>query len=142
MTALVDWDLAERTGSRLVRGGPDLPPAEARAAVVELRRAAVEARSHVRAFTGLDAAAAGAPVEVVDRPSWVRANVAGFRALVEPVEAQLLHGRVPSGAVAAVGGGVTAMELGAVLAWLSSKVLGQFEVFASGNDQPGRLLLV
>ena len=37
---------------------------------------------------------------------------------------------------------MTALELGAVLAWLSSKVLGQFEVFATGEDRPGRLLLV
>ncbi len=142
MAALVDWDLAARTGSRLVRGGPVLPASEARAAVEELRKAAVEARSHVRAFTGLDAPVAGAPVEDVDRPTWLRANVEGFRALVEPVEEQLLRGRDPSSAVATVGGGLTAFELGAVLAWLSSKVLGQFEVFAPGESRPGRLLLV
>ncbi len=142
VAALVDWDLASSTGVRLVRGGPDVAPAVARAAVLELRSAAIEARTHVRAFTGLDAPTADAPVEVVDRATWLRANIEGFRALLEPVEGHLLKGRDPSSALTAVGSGLTAVELGGVLAWLSGKVLGQFEVFATGADRPGRLLLV
>ncbi len=142
VAALIDWDLASSTGVRLVRGGPEVAPDTARAAVLELRSAAVEARTHVRAFTGLDAPAADAPVEVVDRPTWLRANIDGFRALLEPVEGHLLKGRDPSSVVTTVGSSVTAVELGGVLAWLSGKVLGQFEVFATGEDRPGRLLLV
>ncbi len=138
----MDWDLAARAGTRLVRGGPAVTPQDARSAVLELREAAVAARAHVRAFTLLDAPVDGAPVEVVDRSTWLRANVDGFRALVEPVEASLLKGRDPASSLVAIGGGVTALELGSVLAWLSTKVLGQFEVFATGDDRPGRLLLV
>ena len=110
---------------------------------LELRRHAVDARSHVRAYTGLDAPVAGAPVEVVDRPTWIHANVAGFQGAgrARPGE-PAARPRPRQRASPRSAGGVTALELGAVLAWLSSKVLGQFEVFATGEDRPGRLLLV
>ncbi len=142
MPLLVDWDLAARAGSKLAPGGPEVTPAAARQAVRELRATAVEARVHVRGFTGLDAPAADAPVEVVDRRAWVRANVEGFRALVSPVEEHWLGQRSTHRAVAAVGSTATAIELGSVLAWLSTKVLGQFEVFGQAENRPGRLLLV
>lgn len=131
-----------RSGTRLAPGGPPVGAPEARAAVEELRRSAVDARSHVRAFTGIDVPLDGGRAEVVDRPSWLRANVAGFRELLGPVEQHLLRGRDPHAAVVTLGSGISGLELGALLAWLSTKVLGQFEVFGPGADRPGRLLLV
>lgn len=97
------------------------------------------------------------PVLVVDRPGWVRANVAGFREILKPLldKMQERRGSSPGGAVlGAVGGKVTGVELGMLLSFLSSRVLGQYETFApatrdlpaggptgSGNGG-GRLLLV
>jgi coenzyme F420 biosynthesis associated uncharacterized protein len=141
---LVDWDLAAQTGARLVRPGPQIPPEQARAAVEQLRAFAVEARGHVRAFTGLDAPAVDAPVAVVDRQAWVRSNIAGLRHLVEPLARQLTREPVPA-PLRAVGARVTGLEAGAGLAFLAGKVLGQYELFPPGGpdgDRPGRLLLV
>jgi coenzyme F420 biosynthesis associated uncharacterized protein len=140
-SSLVDWDIAARVGSRLARPGPELSRAEARAVVRDLREGAVEARAHVRAYTGLDAPAADAPVEVVDRDTWIRANTEGMRRLLEPLEESLAR-RVPTEAVRRIGSAVTGGEVGAALAWLSGKVLGQFEVYGVEDHQPGRLLLV
>ena len=145
-SGLVDWDLAASTATRLVRPGPQIPPAEARAAVEQLRAYAVEARGHVRAFTGLDAPTADAPVAVVDRPTWVRSNVQGMRWLLDPLMAQL-QDRTQSvpGPLRAVGSRVTGLEAGAALAFLAGKVLGQYELFppdGPDGDRPGRLLLV
>jgi len=140
----VDWDLAAETGARLVRPGPQIPPEQARAAVAELRAAAVEARAHVRAYTGLDAPAHRTPVAVVDRPTWVRSNAQGLRALVDPVIDRLQPAGMPA-VLREVGSRVTAVEAGAGLAFLAGKVLGQYELFAPpGVDDPGtgRLLLV
>ena len=143
---LVDWDLAAATGARLVRPGPQISAGEARAAVDQLRAYAVEARGHVRAFTGLDASAADAPVAVVDRPTWVRSNAQGMRWLFEPLAATLQQKAMAvPGPVRAVGSRVTALEAGAGLAFLAGKVLGQYELFPPGGpdgDRPGRLLLV
>jgi coenzyme F420 biosynthesis associated uncharacterized protein len=141
---LVDWDLAAATGVRLVRPGPQIAPEEAREAVRQLREYAVEARGHVRAYTGLDAPAADAPVAVVDRPTWVRSNVAGLRHLLEPLADRMRSKDLP-GPARAVAARITALEAGAGLAFLGGKVLGQYELFppeGPASGQPGRLLLV
>ncbi|MEU0334915.1 zinc-dependent metalloprotease [Streptomyces sp. NPDC006193] len=150
---MVDWNLAVATATRLVRPGPDVSRDEARAVVAELRRHAKASEEHVRAFTRLGAEEAhDTPVLVVDRPGWVRANVAGFREILRPLleKMQERRGDSPGSAVfGAVGGKVTGVELGMLLSFLSSRVLGQYETFApAGRDLPaggnggGRLLLV
>ncbi|RSS60758.1 coenzyme F420 biosynthesis-associated protein, partial [Streptomyces sp. WAC07061] len=92
------------------------------------------------------------PVLVVDRAGWVKANVAGFRELLGPLLGKMQDRRsaTPGGAViGSVGGKVTGVELGMLLSFLASRVLGQYETFApAGPDLPGgaatggRLLLV
>ncbi|CAM5273389.1 Coenzyme F420 biosynthesis-associated protein OS=Streptomyces fumanus OX=67302 GN=GCM10018772_09150 PE=4 SV=1 [Streptomyces fumanus] len=150
---MVDWNLAVATATRLVRPGPEVSRDEARAVVAELRRHAKVSEEHVRAFTRMvSEEGTDTPVLVVDRPGWVRANVAGFRELLKPLldKMEQRRGSSPGGAVlGAVGGKVTGVELGMLLSFLSSRVLGQYETFApatrdlpAGPDGGGRLLLV
>ncbi|WP_020141052.1 zinc-dependent metalloprotease [Streptomyces sp. 351MFTsu5.1] len=150
---LVDWNLAVATATRLVRPGPDVSRDEARAVVAELRRHAKASEEHVRGFTRMATEDVhDTPVLVVDRPGWVRANVAGFREILKPLleKMQERRGNSPGGAVlGAVGGKVTGVELGMLLSFLSSRVLGQYETFApatrelpAGENGGGRLLLV
>ncbi|MEU3398985.1 zinc-dependent metalloprotease [Streptomyces filamentosus] len=151
----VDWNLAVATATRLVRPGPDVGRDEARAVVAELRRHAKAAEEHVRAYTrmlpeGIDAP--DTPVLVVDRTGWIKANVAGFRELLTPLLGKMNERRAatPGGTVlGAVGGKVTGVELGMLLSFLASRILGQYETFAPATrDLPGasgtggRLLLV
>ncbi|MGW3331306.1 zinc-dependent metalloprotease [Streptomyces rubiginosohelvolus] len=152
---MVDWNLAVATATRLVRPGPDISREEARAVVAELRRHAKASEEHVRLFTRMipeGTEPEDTPVLVVDRPGWIRANVAGFRELLQPLLAKMESRRSggPGGAVlGAVGGKVTGVELGMLLSFLASRVLGQYETFAPATrDLPasanggGRLLLV
>ncbi|MGW2864905.1 zinc-dependent metalloprotease [Streptomyces sp. SDr-06] len=154
-SGMVDWNLAVATATRLVRPGPDVSRDEAREIVAELRRHAKAAEEHVRTFTRMipeGVEPEDTPVLVVDRAGWVRANVAGFREVLKPLldKMQERRGNSPGGAVlGAVGGKVTGVELGMLLSFLSSRVLGQYETFAPpGRDLPaapgggGRLLLV
>ncbi|MDT0439774.1 MULTISPECIES: zinc-dependent metalloprotease [Streptomyces] len=152
-SGMVDWNLAVATATRLARPGPEVSRDEARAVVAELRRHAKAAEEHVRGFTGMGTEDIhDTPVLVVDRPGWVRANVAGFREILKPLldKMQERRGGGPGGAVlGAVGGKVTGVELGMLLSFLSSRVLGQYETFApasrdlpSGQGGAGRLLLV
>ncbi|RFC73072.1 zinc-dependent metalloprotease [Streptomyces sp. AcE210] len=152
-SGMVDWNLAVATATRLVRPGPEVTRDEARAIVAELRRHAKASEEHVRGFTRMATEEAhDTPVLVVDRPGWVRANVAGFRELLKPLLDKMedRRGSGPGGAVlGAVGGKVTGVELGMLLSFLSSRVLGQYETFAPATrDLPaapnggGRLLLV
>ncbi|SCK58106.1 putative hydrolase/uncharacterized protein, coenzyme F420 biosynthesis associated [Streptomyces sp. WMMB 322] len=152
---MVDWNLAVATATRLVRPGPEVTREEARAAVSELRRHAKASEEHVRGFTRMQPdrpSESDTPVLVVDRPGWVRANVAGFRELLSPLLEKVQERRAgtPGGAVlGAVGGKVTGVEVGMLLSFLASRVLGQYETFApvtrdlpGGADGGGRLLLV
>lgn len=150
---MIDWNLAVATATRFVRPGPEVSRDEARAVVAELRKHAKASEEHVRGFTRLgEAGTHDTPVLVVDRPGWVRANVAGFRELLKPLldKMQERRGSSPGGAVlGAVGGKVTGVEVGMLLSFMSSRVLGQYETFApASRDLPGaeegggRLLLV
>ncbi|OII64091.1 coenzyme F420 biosynthesis-associated protein [Streptomyces sp. CC53] len=152
---MVDWNLAVATATRFVRPGPEVSRDEARQVVAELRRHAKASEEHVRGFTRMIPEGhepADTPVLVVDRPGWIRANVAGFRELLKPLLDKMAERRsgTAGGAVAgAVGGKVTGVELGMLLSFLASRVLGQYETFAPGTgelpagpDGAGRLLLV
>lgn len=135
----MDWDLAVSTAKRLMRPGPEVSSEDAQETVAELRRCAAVAEGHVRAYTGLHAESASAPVLVVDRPAWVQANADGLRVLIQPLLDTLRDKRGDPGPVsAAIGSRITGVEVGGLLAYLSGKVLGQFDPFAGA----GRLLLV
>ncbi|MFV2121192.1 zinc-dependent metalloprotease [Streptomyces sp. Act-28] len=152
---MVDWNLAVATATRLVRPGPEVSRDEAREAVAELRRHAKASEEHVRGFTRMVQEGhepEDTPVLVVDRAGWIRANVAGFRELLKPLLDKMSERRSgsPGDAVlGAVGGKMTGVELGMLLSFLASRVLGQYETFApatrelpAGEDGGGRLLLV
>ncbi len=137
---MVDWDLAVRLGSRIAGEGPTVTREDAAAAVAELRAGADRSTGLVREFTGLVAADRTAPVLVVDRPGWVQANADGFATVLGPIIDKLGSRKgPPTGLALAVGSRVTGAEVGALLGFLASKVLGQFDPF---HDPSGRLLLV
>lgn len=141
---LVDWDLAAATARRIAGSGPALSGDEAADVVAELRAVAPWALERVSAFTGLvPDPSLRTGVAVVDRGRWVDHNVAGLRMVLGRVLEAVLAGRPgPSAVTAAVARKVTAVELGGVLSFLATKVLGQYEVFVPPEDGDGRLLLV
>ncbi|MGH3458408.1 zinc-dependent metalloprotease [Aeromicrobium sp.] len=141
---MIDWNVALQTATRLSRPGPDITPEQVADVVAELRDAAATSEAPVREFTGLHAVSAEAPVLVVDRRRWVEANLATFRVLIDPVLARLdAEGKAPKGATRAIGSKVSGAEIGALMSFLSGKVLGQFDPFWDGDrSQGGRLMLV
>ena len=137
---LVDWDFAVTVGTRVAGPGPDVSADEAAAAVVELREGADRSTPLVREFTGLQTAEGTAPVLVVDRSGWVQANADGFAKILAPIVDKLTEKKgAPSAFAETVGSRVTGTEVGLMLGFLGTKVLGQFDPFYSPH---GRLLLV
>ncbi|MDN5766061.1 MAG: zinc-dependent metalloprotease [Humibacillus sp.] len=139
--AYVDYTFAKKTGRTLVKAGPQVTSAEANDIVADLRAAAAEATAPVAETSDLQAPDGAPAVLVVDRPGWISANVDSFRALLDPVVDKLAaKGKSsPGAAAAAIGGKVTGAEMGGLLAFLSSKVLGQYDLAPGGTP---RLLLV
>lgn len=84
----------------------------------------------VSAETGLEAP--GSPdVAVVSRSEWIENNVAAFSQLLAPIEERLGEQK---GVGSAVAGRIMGAELGAVLGFLSRRVLGQYELVLPTSD--------
>jgi uncharacterized protein (DUF2342 family) len=121
----IDWDLAVATARRLAPKGPDLPADETRAAVAMLRDLARAAVEPVRGVTGM-VAPEDSPAVVVDRSGWIASNVSGMRVVLNSWEDFADKAEAAPAVVRSLGSRGTALQLGAVLAWMSGKVLGQF----------------
>lgn len=139
MASLVDWQLAARAAKALSPAPPLVTAQEAQEAVTQLRDSAQEAAGHVAQLTGLQEPEVSAITRVVDRAGWIDVNAEGFGAVVAPLADKLMRDNPPGKVTAAVGSRVTGAQAGALLGFMSSKVLGQFEFFARPQ---GQLLLV
>jgi coenzyme F420 biosynthesis associated uncharacterized protein len=139
MTSLIDWSVAERTARTLAPAPPQVSLDEAHLVVTELRLATDRAAAQVAELTALTEPAVTAETIVVDRPGWVAANTASMSKVMDPLTERLTASKPPGKLAAKVGGRVTGAQAGAVLAFLSGKVLGQYEFFSVDK---GQLLLV
>ena len=141
---MIDWNLALTTATKLSRPGPIMSAAEVAEAVAELREGAARSEEPVREFSDLHATSATAPVLVVDRPRWIEANLDTFQVLMDPIAVKLAESKKPASAFGrAFGEKMGGAEIGALMSFMSSKVLGQFDPFWNGpRGEGGRLLLV
>ncbi|HEY1622989.1 MAG TPA: zinc-dependent metalloprotease [Streptosporangiaceae bacterium] len=152
---MIDWEVAVNTGIRWARPGPQVSLSEARRTVAELRELALTVAEPVQEVTGMVSAEEVGRIAVVDRPGWIRANVDGFRVVLEPLVEQLRAkqnasaegSRASSGGsmFGGVGSRFTGIQAGLILAYLSGRVLGQYELFLPPSEDGtslGRLTLV
>ncbi|WP_248616771.1 zinc-dependent metalloprotease [Paraoerskovia marina] len=143
---VIDWPSAATIAGRLARPGPDATRPQREALVDGLRAAARRAVPAVLDVTGMRPAPESeatsdrlSEVLVVDRPGWARANARVMSAMTQGLGDGLTEAEragLARPAVAVMG----AVEVGGVLAALSSRVLGQFDPY--GQAGLGRLLLV
>ena len=139
MSSLIDWEVAARAAKRFSPPPPAVSRREADDAVGELYRATAIAADHVAELTKLSEPPVTAITRVIDRPAWIDSNAGALRTIMDPLVERLTSAN-PVGKVAErVGGRVTGVQVGAVLGFLSGKVLGQFEFFERSG---GQLLLV
>jgi coenzyme F420 biosynthesis associated uncharacterized protein len=140
----VRWGLAATTGSHLVPPGPAVSAGEAAAEVARLAEGARRGEGHVRDLTGLGVGLPVPDAAVVDRPGWITSATEGIAELTSGVRLPTARAGRPS-TLGRVAGGVTssvaAAQMGGLLAFLSTKVLGQYDPFA-GPARGGQLLLV
>jgi coenzyme F420 biosynthesis associated uncharacterized protein len=134
--SLVDWDLAERIGTRLARRSPARNDLDLVQQEMDGRTSLAEAL--VTEATGLHPAGP-AVVRVIDRPTWVSVNLEAFQRLLAPL-LERWEERVAerAGLALDLAGRVAAVELGSLLGWMSSRVLGQYDLLiAEQADRAG-----
>ena len=126
----VDWRFAATVGARLARPGPPATDYTRRQVIADLSEFSRVAEGPVREVTGLLCEGPVAEARVVNREEWMRAASDSMRVMT-------------GGATAAVNAGpgrLAGAQTGAVLAFVSTGILGQYDPF--GGDDGGCLLLV
>jgi coenzyme F420 biosynthesis associated uncharacterized protein len=137
---MIDWGLARQIAALAAgRGTDEEPPFDAAALSVEMEPA-------VAGYTHLAPSTPTPPAEVVTRAEWASVNIKPLEHILDPVAARLderlsfagpLAGALRMGASATL-----AAEAGLVMGYLSSRVLGQYDVSLLGAETDPRLLFV
>ncbi|MEU7766301.1 zinc-dependent metalloprotease [Nocardia sp. NPDC049190] len=131
LSGVIDWQVAAKTGSALVPSGPRTSRYSAERVVAELAVASERAEGPVRAVTGLLDDRPVPTARIVDRPGWIGAAADSM--------AQLTGSDTASATRKRFAGKPAGVQAGAMLAFLSTAILGQYDPF-TGPD--GTLLLV
>jgi coenzyme F420 biosynthesis associated uncharacterized protein len=147
---LVDWPEVERIAIGRLRSAPGtLTPAELEAAEPAYADAMARIVPALSAALGSPLPGVVERSGVVDRAGWVRANTGSFASLMSKLETDLLDQVIPPGGglakatVALANRWVTTRQLGFLLGFMGTRVLGQYDLaLLSTEAAPGRLLFV
>ncbi|MFV2061911.1 MAG: zinc-dependent metalloprotease [Chloroflexota bacterium] len=145
---LVDWERAERIARGRLRSAP------ASLTQAQLDEAAPAYEHHMARVVPLLEARLGAALpgvverhSVVSRSQWVAANIGTFESLMGHLEPHLMpeesDGSLRAGVAAAANRMLGTGQVGFLLGYLGTRVLGQYDVaLLSAEQVPGRLLYV
>ena len=132
---MVDWDLARRVSAGALLLKP--APATYRSSNLQGQFDDLTAQAEVlvSAATGLHSAHGQARAKVTDRSAWAAANVRSMQRLVGPSldDFQRQRAAKVSAPALAVGRAVSGTQLGLMLAYMATRVLGQYDLLI--NDE-------
>jgi coenzyme F420 biosynthesis associated uncharacterized protein len=131
----VSWDLAERVAVRVGGNDPFASSYHYAGLQPDFEELTAEAEELVAAATGLRSLVGPARARVTDRAGWVSANLASFRRLLRPV-IEKVGSRLDRSPVAPVSRAVAGVQLGTMLGWMSTRVLGQYDLLLIEDDRP------
>ncbi|HEY1277330.1 MAG TPA: zinc-dependent metalloprotease [Thermoleophilaceae bacterium] len=137
---MVDWSLARQI-ARMAAGSDERVDLG-----IDLRPVCDEMAGHVREYTRLEPATPVPDLELLVRSEWAAMNIDSLGPLLDPV-VERLDGRLDfagrlAGALRAGASATLAAEVGLVMGYASTRVLGQYELSLLGGDTPPRLVLV
>ena len=133
----VSWETAERVAGWVASRTRTPAPYRPDLLQAEFAELTAQAEELVAASTGMRSAAGPARARVTDRAGWVHANVASFQRLLGPHLDRLDPTRLSgsnamlsrlAGPLASAGRTATGAQMGVVLGWLSTRVLGQYDL--------------
>ena len=144
MNTLVDWELARRIAHKVADRRPLPPNYNHRSMERDFAAHTAVAEELVAAETGLVSLNGPARGKVTTRAGWIDANIKSFQRLLKPLADRL------AGDGGDAGGGDTsssnkfsarmmqkfaALEVGAMLGWMSTRVLGQYDLLVIENEE-------
>jgi coenzyme F420 biosynthesis associated uncharacterized protein len=97
----------------------------------------------VAGYSGLELHGDLPPLELVDRPSWIAANLRTMRPLLAPLtESMQSDDGLLAGPLRSISGLLLGVQVGALAGMLSQRVLGQYDLALLDASVPPRLLLL
>jgi coenzyme F420 biosynthesis associated uncharacterized protein len=150
----INWELARQVGiATALESGADAEPSDEDRRILE--EAVRVAELQVTSFTGIEAPAEVAIARPIRRAEWVSANAEGLRGLLEPaatrmgdaleraMREQLPEGSAPMvGLLSQLGPLLQGTQVGQVLGFLATRVLGQYDIAVPREGGTGSLLFV
>jgi coenzyme F420 biosynthesis associated uncharacterized protein len=135
VTDVIAWDLAQRVAVRFSGHEPFADSYHYAALGPDFDELTAIAEQRVAETTGLVSAAGAARARVADRPAWIAANLASFQRLLRPLTDRLGE-RMGAGPLAPVAQRIAGAEVGALLGWMSTRVLGQYDLLVAEDEDP------
>ncbi|QXC59278.1 zinc-dependent metalloprotease [Aquihabitans sp. G128] len=130
----VDWGLAEKVAVRAAGREPFADSYHYASLSTDFEELTSLAEDQVAAATGLRSLSGNARARVTDRQGWVRANIASFQRLLRPITDKL--DALSTSPLAPVASRVAGAEMGMMLGWMSSRVLGQYDLLVVEDENP------
>lgn len=141
MTDPVAWDLAEKVAIRVAGREPLADSYLYDSLQPDFEEFTAQAEELVAGVTGLRSLLGPARARVTDRSGWIRANVASFGRLLRPV-LDKVGPRMAASPLAPFGRVVAGAQLGTMLGWMSTRVLGQYDLLlVEGEDEENQDLV-
>ncbi|HYA43984.1 MAG TPA: zinc-dependent metalloprotease [Acidimicrobiales bacterium] len=144
-SGLVSWEVALRVASRIAGRQPWVPPGRLAVLEEDFNELTGEAESLVERATGLRSLVGPARARVTDRPGWVEANISSFQRLLRPLTQKLdaaiakpapMIGPVPLRVPPRVSRNLSGAQVGLMLGWMSTRVLGQYDQLLIEDERP------
>jgi coenzyme F420 biosynthesis associated uncharacterized protein len=146
---LIDWQMATNVAIRTAGGSPSLHPGLRAQLQGEFESMLREIEQPIARYVGNHLSLGSITVEVLDRPAWIRANVANFRSLLQPVEEFYREsmGSARFGAPPLMQQAARMMlssQVGLLVGYLARHVLGQYDIalLAEEPQSAGKLYFV
>jgi coenzyme F420 biosynthesis associated uncharacterized protein len=134
MAEPVGWDVAEKVAVRIAGRDTFADSYHADSLSSDFDELTAEAESLVAEATGLVSLSGPARARVTDRAGWVRANVASFRRMLTPLTERLGDKMAANTVAQSATRAVTGVELGTLLGWMSTRVLGQYDLLIVDDE--------
>jgi coenzyme F420 biosynthesis associated uncharacterized protein len=131
----IAWDTAEKVAVRVAGREPLAESYHYSSLEPDFAEFTAEAEILVGRQTGLHSLQGPARVRVTDRAGWIRANLASFQRLLRPFTDRIGE-RINQSMVAPIGRHIAGAEVGALLGWMSTRVLGQYDMLVVENENP------
>ncbi|MCC6226387.1 MAG: zinc-dependent metalloprotease [Microthrixaceae bacterium] len=138
MSGAIDWKVAERVASLIAGDEPFANSYHYQSLAPDFEELTAQAQELVEEHLGWGSLRGDARSRVASRRDWIQANIVSFQRMLRPLTAKI-EDKLAAGVLSPITGRLAGAEMGAVLGWMATRVLGQYDMLIleeeSDDDQ-------